>query len=1263
MTPKLLHCLPPRWRKRLLWCASAFVIYSLAGFLLLPLIIKWQMVKRLPAITKRQAAVQQVRFNPWTLSLTVRGLALTEPDGRPFAAWDEFYVNFQASSLFRWAWTFKEIRLVKPVGEIILLKDGRLNFANMLEAPTNAVPKPPTASIPRVNIFRLEITNGFVVLEDRTRRSLFRTEYRPINLNLTDFSTRPDSGTPYSFRAESDAGRSITWAGDLTIQPLHSSGHLEVTAVKLSRYQPYLEEFTSARVTNGLADLQFTYRFSAGTNGLDLVVTNGAAQVTQVQVLDPATGETVAGLRGLDVQRAEFNLRKRAARLGAVKVTEAALLTRLKSNGRLNLLDLITLPPPATNPSPPTPAGGGSLPPWTAAVDEFTIEQTALSFEDLTRRRPFKTELKPIQVTLKHFSTKADSDASFAFRITSEAAEELEGAGTVSINPVRSSGEVKVGAVDVKKYLPYAEDFFRGKILSGKVEARVPYRFALGTNTLLAGVTNFAVKLTDLEVQMPENSETVTRVAEIGFERVDASLEDRRGRVGLFKGRGGSVLVRRQKDGAINLLGLLAVARTNAASADGSGSGQARPPAGAATNAPAYALGGWTLNLDELQLDNYTVRVEDLMPPKPASFLLDQLALNVQGASTASSTPISAKVSFRLNEAGAIAAQGTARIAPLSADFNLAVTNLDLRAAQPYVEQFVRLGIVSGALNTAGKLHFQTNDPAVPRLTFAGGLRLTNLVTTDQVVFKEFVRWDNLTVNGIEAALMPNRLKIEEVRLVRPQASLLIGADRRPNLSLILKTEDAATNRPTASAPAAGAATNSIADAFPVQLGTLALDQASLVFGDDSVQPRVVVGVQEVSGTIKGLSSAHSTPAEVDLHGRVDAQSLFSVTGRVNPFAAAMFVDLTITNANTQLTPLTGYLEKYGGHPLKKGRLSTSLRYRIEDKALKAENKIQIDQLTLGARNTSPDATSLPLKLGVALLKDSNGRIELDVPVSGRLDDPQFSLGPIVLKVIVNMLVKAAASPFKLLGALVGGGGDELSFVQFTPGTTNLAEGELAKLGKLTAALAKRPALSLEIDGAVDPVEDREALARQKLREQLKSKRLQELTAKGRAPGSMETFQIEPEEQDRLLRTAFVEQFGTNISEIIQTNLARLTATNRADALSAAKPAPPPKRSLWQRVAGLFGGAGGQSKAEKHLSKADRQALGLATPELMEELLVEKVAVTEEEFRRLMTARARWAQDWLVQTGQVAGDRLFLVAPKPVDAGYRGESRVKLSLN
>lgn len=201
-----------RWCKRVVWAAVVFLVYTLVGFLVLPPILKWQMLKRLPGVTKRQAAIRQVKFNPLVLSLTIRGLALTEPDGRPFASWDELYINFQASSLFRWAWTFKEIRLVRPCGEVILFNDGRLNFANMFESPPKPVPppKPKRGGIPRVNIFGLEVTNGFVAFEDRTRHPRFRTEYRPINLDLTRFTTRPNSDVPYSFHAESDAA---AWTG------------------------------------------------------------------------------------------------------------------------------------------------------------------------------------------------------------------------------------------------------------------------------------------------------------------------------------------------------------------------------------------------------------------------------------------------------------------------------------------------------------------------------------------------------------------------------------------------------------------------------------------------------------------------------------------------------------------------------------------------------------------------------------------------------------------------------------------------------------------------------------------------------------------------------------------------------------------------------------------------------------------------------------------------------------------------------------------
>jgi hypothetical protein len=1245
-----------RWHKRLVWAAAAFLVYTLVGFFVLPPVIKWQMLKRLPDITKRQVAVRQVKFNPLALSLTIRGLALTEPNGRPFVSWEELYINFQASSLFRWAWTFKEIRLVKPFGELILFEDGRLNFANMFESPTNTAASPPPrkAGIPRVNIFYLQITNGFVALEDQTRRSPFRTQYRPINLELTQFTTRPNLDTPYSFRAESDAGRSVTWAGDLTVEPLRSQGRLEITGVKLSRYQPYLEDFTKALLTNGLADLQLEYRFEAGTNGMDLVVTNGAVHVEQMQLQDPKTGETVAGLRGFDVRQGELNWRKRTARLGAVKVSEAMVLARLQKNGRLNLLEL--LPPASPSTNAPLPAANSpvppaaELPPWTVSVDDFAVQDTDVTLEDLTRRTPFRTELKPLTVSLKRFTTKADADAAYSFHIVTEAAETVEGTGTVSINPVRSAGEVRVGAVDVKKYLPYAEDFFRGRITAGKLAMAVPYHFLLFTNGPRAGVSNLTLQLTGLEIKAPGLDETVTRVAEFGLARVDASLEKGRARVGLLRISGGSLLARREQDGSLNLLGLLVPGGTN------------DTRVGTAASPPAQT-NGWTVNIDEIALNDYTVKVEDRSLPKPATLLLDQLALNLKGLSTLSSAPVNAALSVRLNETATFDAQGVVQLAPPSADFTLGLTNLDLRPFQSWLDQFLRLGVVSGALGAHGHLRYQPHATVQPHVGFIVDLWVTNFLCTDEVAFKELARWEQLAVTGIDCSLEPTRVKVGEVQWVAPKTTLLIREDHQANLALIVKPAGAsATN--AAPQPARGAiSTQPGAETIPVQVDLVRLDRAAFDFIDESIRPHASVGIQELSGTVKGLSSALNTTAEVDLAGRLGEQSPFGIAGRVNPLASNLFVDLVISNANTELTPLTPYFEKYVGYPLNKGRLTTLLRYHVEGKELKAENKIDIERLTLGLRNKSSDATSLPVKLAVALLKDSNGRIELDLPLHGRLDDPQFSLGPIILKVLVNVITKTAASPFKLLGALVGGG-EELSFVSFVPGTTNLVEGEVDKLTKLAKALARRPALNLEIEGAIDSVADRGALAKQKLRDQFKTRRLHELAAKGKAPQSVETFQLSPDDYDQLLRAAFADKFGTNIAAILQTNQLTLAVTNQPGGTVAAKAAAKPKPPLYRRALALvgLGKHARKSTAEKHLAKADRLALEQATPELMETLIAGQIEVTDDDYRVLMSARAQWVQNWLLHSGQVADERLLLVAPKRVDAAYRGESQAILSL-
>jgi hypothetical protein len=206
------------------------------------------------------------------------------------------------------------------------------------------------------------------------------------------------------------------------------------------------------------------------------------------------------------------------------------------------------------------------------------------------------------------------------------------------------------------------------------------------------------------------------------------------------------------------------------------------------------------------------------------------------------------------------------------------------------------------------------------------------------------------------------------------------------------------------------------------------------------------------------------------------------------------------------------------GYGLSKGKLSLDLKYKVSQKQLEAENKVVVDQLTFGDKVDSPDATSLPVALAVALLKDRHGRIDIDLPIRGDLKDPDFKYGKAVLSVLLNLLTKIVASPFTLMGKLIPGGGEEdLQFIEFPPGSEAVADEELKKLEALAKGLEERPGLRLEITGTADPVRDRKVLGLQKLKAQL-------LVRWQQRKGASKEVDLPIVEEERAIKELFDEQ-------------------------------------------------------------------------------------------------------------------------------------------
>ena len=451
----------------------------------------------------------------------------------------------------------------------------------------------------------------------------------------------------------------------------------------------------------------------------------------------------------------------------------------------------------------------------------------------------------------------------------------------------------------------------------------------------------------------------------------------------------------------------------------------------------------------------------------------------------------------------------------------------------------------------------------------------------------------------------PFRLAVARIGLDDYYARVIVYPDGTLNLTRLLTPGREPEPAPQAApAPAQATVVPEKREALPIAVGKLELAHCSVNLSDFFVRPNYSANLTDVAGTITATSAEQA--GDVAIAARVDRTAPVEVSGRIQPFAKELSLDLKATARDVDLPPLTPYSVKYAGYGIEKGKLTFDVHYKVADRKLAAENRLVLDQLTFNReRVDSPTATKLPVLLAVALLKDRNGVIDLDLPISGTLDDPQFSVFGLIVQVIVNLIGKAATAPFALLASAFGGG-PELSTVPFAPGSDRLGDEARKRVDTLGKALVDRPGLRLEIGGRADPATDRDALVRASVDAALKHAKMKSLAAAGSAPASIDAVTIGADERERWLTAAY-------------------------------KDAPIPDKS--------------------------RNAFGMprdVPPAEMEAKLVSIAKVDDDALRLLANARAQAVKDALAAK-VVAGERLFLTAPK-LGADSAPPARVDLAL-
>jgi uncharacterized protein involved in outer membrane biogenesis len=721
--------------------------------------------------------------------------------------------------------------------------------------------------------------------------------------------------------------------------------------------------------------------------------------------------------------------------LAQLRLDTPYVAIRLLPDGKLSINDLFSVPPADSS-------GAGEETPRPLEIGDLYVAGGTIVYQDFSRGKPLTKAIDSLDVSLKEFTTVAQQEGMYEFEAVTRQDERFHWRGNIGLAPLRSAGMIELASVRARTLTDFIGDSLLFAAGSGTFSARAEY-----TLDSTAGGTAFALRngrldITDLVLTSP--LDTLPPVSVPSFHAGGISLDYPRNALTIdtVRAEGANIRTAHLADGTITLQQILT-----------------RPANPADTSESHFEV-----LIRKLSTRDFSFLFMDRSREPEGPIALTGIDLELTDFRYGAAGSATLAGSAVLNGGGSLQVNGALSMDPLRLDLDLAIAGSPLAAFRPWAERYTRAEILGGTFGLRGKLAYaeagKTSD-----IRFRGGIFSDGGRIRDPLLQEDLLRWGRLEVRKAEYRTLPASLQIAEIAVTRPYARVIVAADRSLNLQH-LKTGDSTST----------AAKDTLQESLTT-IGKVSLIEGSMNFADLSLSPNFDIGIQQLNGTITGLSSKDVARAEVELAGQVDNYAPVTIRGQINPLSGVAYTDITMKFDGIDLTTFTPYFSKFAGYRIERGKLSLDLRYRLNNRHLDGENKIVLNQLTLGEKVESPDATSLPVKLAVALLKDSKGVIDLDIPISGSLDDPEFSVFPIVFKAFMNLLWKMVTSPFSLLGALFGGGGDDLQYVLFEPGVDSLAADQQPKLQALVKGLTDRPALQLEVKGASSPPEDRKALA------------------------------------------------------------------------------------------------------------------------------------------------------------------------------------------
>ncbi|MFP4890844.1 DUF748 domain-containing protein [Paraburkholderia sp. EG304] len=1149
-----------RTRRILVGLLIFVVVFGLLGFFAAPPLIRHIASQQLSKQLDRPASIGRIALNPYTLRFEADNVHIGERGGAgDFVDISRLIVKPSWSSLFRGAPIVDEVQVDSPRFHLVRLDAQHFNFSDLIEKFANQ-PAKPNSKPTQFSVSNIRVENGQVKFDDRVLGTSHVIDEWKLGIPfIATLPSKTDIFVEPLLRARIDGDSQL--AIDGRTKPFAASRESEVSLRFDDLDVPKLVSYAPSKlpviVQSGKlsTDLKLNFVMANDTPSLRVA---GTVDLNGVDVQDQGKAPFFAA-RAVHVAAASLEPLKSVYHFDDIRIDAPSASLARDKNGVLSVEHMFAPAPgkPAaketadTNAKPKAAAAEKAAPPFDVAIKRFTLNDGTVNVHDEAASRPVEAGLQNLAVTLTDFSTLASAPAHYTLNTNlKDGGGSLAADGTVGLAAKTASAKLDLKSLKLPPLQPYLDTATSAQVLDGALSATTNIDANWSKSPMALTVADTKLDMQKVKLAARGDKTPLISLAQGNVVVKQVDVAARTADVTSVDATGLAVDAQRLKDGTINLNALAGahLQATERTAIHAAKKAQAEGPA-------------WRYKIGELTLKDATAEFTDNTTPQPVKLSFTPVQLKVQQISDDLSRPLPVDLQATLNKKGTLGVKGDVTATPLKLAVKLNANQLDAAAFEPYFGSKLNASLASALLNANGDL--SVSQAKSLKANYRGDMALVAVRLIDKATSDLFAGWGSLALTNLKADYDEHGGTVVDagrVTFSKFYGRVLLDAQGKLNLKDVVAHEGGTTQSLTrsksgshpipltpeavseavaASAPAPVAAASAVAagkatttpvatataatppqNPLKMHFGQLVLQQGRVTYTDNFIKPNYTANLVDIQGTIGAFGTESTTPAPVDVAAKLAANGPLTIRGTVNPLIAKPALDLTATAHDIELTNLTPYSAKYAGYPITKGKLNVDLHYQLANDQLNANNHLFIDQLTFGDHIDNDTATKLPVRFAISLLKNSRGEIDVNLPVSGSLSNPEFSIGGLIWHAVLNLLEKAVTAPFSLIAHAFGGSGEDLGYVEFEAGSATLTDADKQKLDTIVKALTDKPSIRMDLIGRVDPKVDEPALRTRYVDQMVKRQKIKDTVGNGESVDPS-TVTVDQKDYDKYLTKAY----------------------------------------------------------------------------------------------------------------------------------------------